>query len=165
MSAVWPWTPPGVSTTTGAPASRTTSARAPPSMWPDPRLVCRSAPVSNSSRLSLQCTRSTRPVMARTFSTTVPRSLPPPWAWQVSRQKPTVSPPSAPPNPPPHRSTPPRPPRWRDRLQPPRHRVVAACGVLDEEGHRHLEPVDALPPVVEADGRVLVLSEVTTVHD
>ena len=60
-----------------------------------PTLACRSAPESNSSRLSLQCTRSIRPVIARTSSTTVSSGMPPAWAWQVSRQKPTCSAPSA----------------------------------------------------------------------
>ena len=40
-----------------------------------------------------------------------------------------------------------------DRLEPAGHRVVAARGVLDEQRHRHLEAVDALAPVVEADRR------------
>src|SRR5689334_21698092 len=83
--------PPGVSQTTGAFASRTTAARRSGSIFPAPKLACRSAPESNSSRLSLQCTRSIRPVIASTSSTTVSSLLPPAWAWQVSRQKPTLS--------------------------------------------------------------------------
>ena len=66
-------------------------------MWPAPRLACRSAPESKVSRLSLQCTRSIRPVIAMTSATTVSSGLPPAWAWQVSRQKPTMSACSAPP--------------------------------------------------------------------
>ena len=60
------------------------------SIWPLPKLACRSAPESNSSRESLACTRSTRPVTALTRSTTPASSSPPACAWQVSRQKPTV---------------------------------------------------------------------------
>ena len=52
-----------------------------------------------------------------------------------------------------------------DRLEPAGHRVVTAGGVLDEQRHRHLEAVDALAPVVEADVGVLVLAEVAAVHD
>ena len=50
MSADCPSTPPGVSHTTGAPAARTTSARSAPSMRPEPKFVCRSAPESKVSR-------------------------------------------------------------------------------------------------------------------
>ena len=60
-------------------------------MWPAPRLACRSAPESKVSRLSLQCTRSMRPVIFRTSSTIVSIGLPPACAWQVSRQNPTRS--------------------------------------------------------------------------
>ena len=137
----WPSAPPGVSKTTGAPASRTTSARSAPSIWPAPKLACRSAPESNSSRLSLQCTRSIRPVIARTSSTTLPRSLPPAWAWQVSRQKPTVSPPSAPAI---ASQTP------RDPVEVAGHRVVAAGGVLDQQRDLDVGGLDRLAPVVEA---------------
>ena len=52
-----------------------------------------------------------------------------------------------------------------DRLEPAGHGVVATRGVLDEQRHRHLEAVDALAPVVEADRGVLVLAEVAAVHD
>ena len=45
--------PPGVSQITGAPASRTTAASRSGSIRPAPKLACRSAPESNSSRLSL----------------------------------------------------------------------------------------------------------------
>ena len=95
MSAACPSRPPGVSTTTGTPACRTTSARASVPTSPSPKLACRSAPESNASRESLACTRSIRPVIALTRSTRPTSSSPPAWAWQVSRQKPTVSPPLA----------------------------------------------------------------------
>ena len=125
-------------------------------MWPDPRLVCRSAPVSNSSRLSLQCTRSIRPVMARTFSTTLPRSLPP--GVRVAGVEAEADGVAA-------LGAADRLPEPLDRLEPPGHRVVAAGGVLDEQRHRHVEPVDALAPVVEPHRGVLVLAQVAAVHD
>src|SRR5690606_38288970 len=50
-------------------------------------------------------------------------------------------------------------------LQPPRHGVVAARSVLDEQRDGHVQPVDALAPVVEALGGVLVGPEVSAVHD
>ena len=64
---------PGVSQMTGVPASRTTSANSSGGRWPAPKLVCRSAPESKSSRESLACTRSIRPVIARTRSTASPK--------------------------------------------------------------------------------------------
>src|SRR6185437_3112477 len=85
----------GVSQISGAPAARTTSRISAGSIWPDSRPACRSRPEPNSSRELLQWTRSMRPVMALTRSTTVARSSPAACAWQVSRQKPTSPPPSA----------------------------------------------------------------------
>src|SRR5699024_4237478 len=51
-----------------------------------------------------------------------------------------------------------------DRLQPAGHGVVTAGGVLDEHRDGHVQPVDALAPVVEPGGRVLVHAQVTPVH-
>ena len=66
----------GVSQAVGAPAARTTSSSAVASMVPASRFACLSAPESNSSRELLQCTRSIRPVIALTRSTTSARSMP-----------------------------------------------------------------------------------------
>ena len=49
MSAAWPSAPPGVSTTTGAPAARITATISSGSILPEPRLSCRSRPESNAS--------------------------------------------------------------------------------------------------------------------
>jgi hypothetical protein len=91
MSAAIPAS--GVSQTAGAPAACTTSSSAAGSIVPAWRFACLSAPDPNSSRELLQCTRSIRPVIALTLSTTSARSMPAEYAWQVSRQNPT-SPPS-----------------------------------------------------------------------
>ena len=118
--------------------------------------ACRSAPESNSSRLSLQCTRSIRPVIFTTSSTTVARSLPPACAWQVSRQKPTMSKPSA---------TEIASQTPRDPLEVAGHRVVAAGGVLDEQRQLEVGRLDRLAPVVEALRGVVGLVDVAAVHD
>ena len=58
-----------------------------------------------------------------------------------------------------------RPTRPAIRSSVPRHRLVAAGGVLDQ--HRELEVgrLDRLAPVVEAGGRVVALVDVAAVHD
>jgi uncharacterized membrane protein len=66
----------GVSQMTGAPAARTTSSSTAGSIVPESKFACLSAPEANSSRELLQCTRSIRPVIALTRSTTSPRSMP-----------------------------------------------------------------------------------------
>ena len=147
---------PGVSQHDRGPASRTTAASRSGSICPAPRLACRSAPESNSSRLSLQCTRSIRPVIVRTSSTTVSSALPPAWAWQVSRQKPTWSAPSAAAM---ASQTP------GDPLEVAGHRVVAAGGVLDQQRQLDVGRLDRLAPVVEALRGVVVLVDVAAVHD
>ena len=120
------------------------------------KLAWRSAPESNSSRQSLRWTRSIRPVIARASSTTASRGLPPAWAWQVSRQKPTFSDPSALEI---ASHTP------RDLVEMARHRVVAAGGVLDQERDLEVGRLDRLAPVVEADRRVVVLVHMSAVDD
>ena len=67
----------GVSEITGAPAARTTSSSIAGSISPDSMGAWRSRPEPNSSRELLQCTRSIRPVIALTRSTTVASSSPP----------------------------------------------------------------------------------------
>jgi uncharacterized membrane protein len=66
----------GVSQITGAPAARTTSSSTAGSIVPESKFACLSAPEANSSRELLQCTRSIRPVIALTRSTTSARSMP-----------------------------------------------------------------------------------------
>ena len=82
--------------------------------------------------------------------------MPPAWAWQVSRQNPTMSAPSA----------------WCDRLEHPAdpvglpgHRVVAAGGVLDEQRDLEVGGLDGLAPVVEPLLGVVVVVDVAAVHD
>ena len=45
------------------------------------------------------------------------------------------------------------------------HGVVAAGGVLDQQRELEVGGLDGLAPVVEADGRVVVLVDVAAVHD
>src|SRR5918911_1356289 len=91
MSARISSTPPGVSTTTGAPAAAIMARSASRSIWPAPRLAWRSAPVPAGSRESLACRRSIRPTIASTRSTASDSSSPAACAWQVSQQKPTTT--------------------------------------------------------------------------
>ena len=109
----------------------------------------------NSSRELLQCTRSIRPVMALTRSTMPASSSPPAYAWQVSRQKPTLS--SSPAGD--------RLPEPGHRVQAAGHRAVAARGVLDQHRHRALDPLDRLAPVVVPLARVGARVDVAAVHD
>ena len=52
-----------------------------------------------------------------------------------------------------------------DPLEVPRHRVVAAGGVLDQQRELEVGRVDRLAPVVEADLGVVVAVDVTAVDD
>ena len=52
-----------------------------------------------------------------------------------------------------------------DPLEVPRHRVVAAGGVLDQQGELEVGRLDRLAPVVEADLGVVVAVDVAAVHD
>ena len=139
-----------------APASRTTLASRSGSTCPAPRLACRSAPESNSSRLSLQCTRSMRPVILRTSSTIgLQRVAAGVRVAGVEAEPDQVEPLGR-----------------RDRLPHPGdpvevagHRVGAAGGVLDEQRELEVGGLDGLAPVVEALGRVVLVGHVAAVHD
>src|SRR6188508_1615527 len=56
-------------------------------------------------------------------------------------------------------------PESSNALQAAGHRIVTASGVLDEQRHAHLKTVDALTPVVEADGGIVVLEDMAAVHN
>ncbi len=156
MSAACPVAPPGVSTTTGAPAARTTATISSGSMVPAAKLSCRSRPESNASFESFACTRSIRPVIALTRSTTSSRSSPPAWAWQVSRQKPTPNSPTA--------------SHSRASASNRRaHGVVAAGRVLDQDRQRRSRrrPRRRRTPCASCRSRrqVVALVDVPAVHD
>src|SRR3954471_8531297 len=88
ISSAWPAASPGVSRTTGAPAARATPTSSSSGISPVVSGACRSRPEPAGSRLLFRCTRSIRPVIARTSSTTRVRSQPAAQAWQVSSTKP-----------------------------------------------------------------------------
>ena len=141
MSSTCSAAPPGVSSTTGAPASRTTAASRSGSTRPWPRLACRSAPESKSSRLSLQCTRSMRPVMARTsVDDGLQRVAAGVRVAGVEAEADHVG----------TLGGGDRVPHALDPLEVAGHRVVAAGGVLDEERELEVGGLDGLAPVVEA---------------
>ena len=77
-----------VSQITGASAALTTATSSCGSIFPVPKLACRSAPDPAASRESLQCSRSMRPVIALIRSTASMSASPAAQAWQVSRQNP-----------------------------------------------------------------------------
>ena len=147
----------GVSTMTSLPAARHTSAMTAASIWPEPKLACRSAPESNASRLSLAWTRSMRPVMARTRSTMPDEVL----AAGVGVTGVEAEPDAELAH---------RVPQPGQPVEAPGHGVVAAGGVLDEQLDR--EPVtvlgrpgEGLAPVVDPDGRIVAGVDVSAVHD
>ena len=89
-------------------------------------------------------------------STAVSSAIPPACAWQVSRQNPTISDPSA----------------WctasktrRDPVGLASHRVAAAGGVLDEQRDLEVGGLDGLAPVVEPLLRVVGGVDVAAVDD
>ena len=111
---------------------------------------------AGGSRLLFRCTRSIRPVIARTSSTTVARSQPAAQAWQVSSTKPGAE-------------LADRLPEPGDGVEVAGHRVAAAGGVLDEQRQRRSRRPrlvgEGLAPVVDADGGVVLGQHVAAVHD
>ena len=149
--------PPGVSQMTGAPASRTTAASRSGSIRPAPKLAWRSAPESNSSRLSLAVHQvdaaghledvlddGLERVAARVGVAGV-EAEPDHVAAALGLGDGVED--------------------AVDPLEVPRHRVVAAGGVLDQERELEVGRVDRLAPVVEADLGVVVAVDVAAVHD
>src|SRR3954447_8582659 len=45
------------------------------------------------------------------------------------------------------------------------HGIVPTSGVLNQQRHAHVQAVDALAPIVEANGRIVVLQHMPAVHD
>ena len=107
---------------------------------PAPKLACRSAPESNSSRLSLQCTRSIRPVIAATSSTTVSSGVAAGVGVAGVEAEPDLLEPLG------GRDRVPHP---GDPVEVAGHRVVAAGGVLDQQRQLEVGRLDRLAPVVE----------------
>ena len=153
-SARWPSTPPGVSTTTGAPASRTTATSASGSTWPSPRLVCRSAPGAGGVAGVVGVDEVDPPgdgadpvdqaveVLAGGVRVAGVEAEADPRAVPVADGVPELVEP----------------------VEVAGHGVVAAGRVLDEQRDLEVEPLDALAPVVDAQRRVVGLEHVTAVH-
>ena len=112
-----------VSQMTGASAAVTTATSSCGSIWPVPKLACRSAPEPAASRESLQCTRSMRPVMRLDPLDRVDQRLPrrPGVAGVEAEADALVA------------DVVPQP---GDGVEVAGHRVVAAGGVLQVDRHR-----------------------------
>ena len=63
----------------------------------------------------------------------------------------------------PHASVPNLVPEHFDGIQSTCHRVLAACGVLNEHGNLHVQLVQCLAPIVDADQRVIFCGDMAAV--
>ena len=125
-------------------------------MCPAPRLACRSAPESKASRLSLQCTRSMRPVIALTsVDHRLERVAAGVGVAGVEAEPDLVG----------LLGAADRVPHPGDAVEVAGHRMVAAGGVLDEQRELEVGGLDGLAPVVEPLARVVVLVDVAAVDD
>src|SRR4051794_24688265 len=169
MSARMASASPGVSITTGGPAAPIIARSASGDICPSPRLAWRAAPVPGGCREAFACNRSMRPTTASTRSTAPSRSSPAASAWQAAQKKPGITSASAGGIAPPSlaggmrvagveaeaeldvglgRGD--RLPQPRQRVEAPGDGIVAAGGVLDEDGHVGLQHLERARPAADA---------------